>query len=77
MWYNSLLEKNKLPDPLIRAGIRKLLRQRLRDENKGDTERQQAHLMELIAELKTSPIAVHTAAANEQHYEVPTQFYQY
>ena len=77
MWYNSLLEKNKIPDPLIRIGIRKLLKQRLQDENKGNTEAQQEHLMKLIDELKASPIAINTVDANEQHYEVPTEFYEY
>ncbi|HSZ85709.1 MAG TPA: class I SAM-dependent methyltransferase [Puia sp.] len=77
MWYNSLLEKNKIPDALIRLGIRKLLKQRLRDEKKASTELQQQHLMQLIEELKNSPIAVNTVDANEQHYEVPTEFYQY
>lgn len=77
MWYNSLLEKNKIPDFLLRFGIRRLLQQRLDDENKGSTEAQQAHLMQLIAELKASPIAIHTQEANEQHYELPTEFYQY
>ncbi|HVX51525.1 MAG TPA: class I SAM-dependent methyltransferase [Chitinophagaceae bacterium] len=73
----KLLKQNKLPDFIIRTGIRRLLKQRLKDENKGNTEAQQAHLMCLIDELKASPIAVHTAAANEQHYEVPTEFYTY
>lgn len=77
MFYDKLLEKNKIPDFLIRIGIRRLLKQRLRDENKGNTEAQQEHLMALIAELKSSPIAVNTNEANEQHYEVPTEFYQY
>ncbi|MGZ3943875.1 MAG: SAM-dependent methyltransferase [Mucilaginibacter sp.] len=77
MWYDKLIEQNKIPDFLLRKGIRKLLKQRLDDENKGGVEAQQAHLMSLIAQLKTSPIAVNTADANQQHYEVPTQFYQY
>lgn len=77
MWYKALLEKNKIPDFLIRIGIRKLLKQRLRDENKGSIEAQQKHFMQLIEELKASPIAIHTAEANEQHYEVPTEFYKY
>jgi cyclopropane-fatty-acyl-phospholipid synthase len=77
MWYKALLEKNKVPDFLIRIGIRKLLKQRLRDENKGSIEAQQKHLLQLIEELKASPIAIHTAEANEQHYEVPTEFYKY
>lgn len=77
MWYTSLLEKNKLPDFLIRYGIRKLLKQRLREEKKANVELQQAHLMSLIDELKSSAIAVNTENANTQHYEVPTEFYQY
>jgi cyclopropane-fatty-acyl-phospholipid synthase len=77
MWYNSLLEKNRIPDSLIRIGIRKLLKERLQQEKKENAELQQAHLMKLIEELRSSPIAVNTVEANEQHYEVPTQFYKY
>ncbi len=77
MWYDKLLEQNKIPDFLLRRGIRDLLKQRLKDENRGDVEKQQAHLMGLIAQLKESPIAVNTMDANEQHYEVPTTFYKY
>ena len=70
-----MLEKNLLPDWLIRAGIRRLLAVRLRDENKGDIEKQKQHLMAFVEELKQSPIAVHTADANNQHYQVPTEFF--
>ena len=77
MWYDSLLEKDLVPDFLIRSGIRKLLRQRLKEEDKGSPEAQKRHLLSLIEELKNSPIAIETKAANEQHYEVPTEFYQY
>lgn len=74
---NRLLEKDQLPDFLLRAGIRRLLKQRLQQEKKENAELQQAHLMALISELKASPIAINTAEANEQHYEVPTEFYRY
>jgi cyclopropane-fatty-acyl-phospholipid synthase len=77
MWYQSLLEKNLIPDLLIRQGIRNLLRQRLRDEKKENPEKQKQYVLDLVQELKNSPIAVHTKAANEQHYEVPTEFFQY
>jgi cyclopropane-fatty-acyl-phospholipid synthase len=73
---DALLERNLLPDWLLRIGIRRLLRERLREENKGNAVDQQAHLLKLIAELKQSPIAIDTTAANTQHYEVPTRFYQ-
>jgi cyclopropane-fatty-acyl-phospholipid synthase len=77
MWYDKLLVNNQIPDFLIRMGIRKYLKQRLREENKGSEEAQQRHLLQFINTLKSSPIAVNTADANEQHYEVPTEFYQY
>ncbi len=67
---DSLLEKNLLPDWLIRIGIRRLLAQRIREE----TARYQRDAY--VADLKTRPLAEQTAAANEQHYEVPTAFYQ-
>ena len=66
-----LLEKNLLPDWLIRIGIRRLLGQRLREE----TARYDRAAY--VADLKTRALAEQTAAANEQHYEVPTPFYQY
>jgi len=77
MWYDKIIEQNIVPDFLLRTGIRNLLKLRLQEEDLGDTEKQQAHLMGLIERLKASPIAVNTVDANQQHYEVPTQFYQY
>jgi cyclopropane-fatty-acyl-phospholipid synthase len=77
MWYDKMLEQDKIPDILLRKQIRKYVRQRLADENKGNVEAQQLHLLELIDFLKSSPIAVNTSDANEQHYEVPTEFYKY
>lgn len=73
---DSLLARDVFPDPLLRLGIRHLLRQRIRDETRGDVAAQRAHLMNLIDELRRSPIAIGTASANEQHYEVPTRFHQ-
>jgi len=67
---DALLEKNLLPDFAIRIGIRRLLGQRLKDEAGYDAA-------SYVANLKTRSIAEQTAAANEQHYEVPTDFYQY
>jgi len=67
---DSLLEKNLLPDWLVRIGIRRLLAQRIREE-----ERRYDRAV-YVADLKTRALAEQTAAANEQHYEVPTAFYQ-
>jgi cyclopropane-fatty-acyl-phospholipid synthase len=71
-----LLERDLVPDGLIRRRIRALLAQRLHEENRGDPEAQQAHLSSFIDALRDSPIAIHTTDANEQHYEVPTSFFE-
>ena len=72
----SLLERDLLPDWLIRIGIRRLLAARLAEEDKGSAQAQQAHLMQLVEELRHSPVAIATREANEQHYELPTRFFE-
>ena len=71
----TLLENDVLPDSVIRAGIRRLLRERLREEDSGNPERQRARRLRFVEELRASPVAVETKAANEQHYEVPAAFF--
>lgn len=73
---DNLLIKNLLPDQIIRFGIRNLLKQRLKSERKNSPEEQKKHFMGLVNYLSENPIAVNTAEANEQHYEVPTEFYK-
>ncbi|HCN76061.1 MAG TPA: SAM-dependent methyltransferase [Verrucomicrobiales bacterium] len=73
---NDLLAKDLLPDAAIRLGIRQRLAATLRRHESLDPEARQAALMSHIAGLKAGPVAVETDAANEQHYEVPTRFYQ-
>lgn len=74
MLTDTLLEKNLLPDSLIRFGIRRLLRQRLNEEEQKYADPD--YYKNLLASFADAPIAVHTAEANTQHYEVPTEFYQ-
>jgi cyclopropane-fatty-acyl-phospholipid synthase len=72
---DALLEKDLLPDWVVRIGIRRLLARRIRDESgPGDPgERLRAY----AEDLRRRPIAEDTRAANEEHYEVPTPFFQY
>jgi len=72
----ELAEKGKMPDAAIRAGIRKLLRDRLKMEEKGSREEQLEALYRFIEMMKKSPVAVATDTANEQHYEVPSDLFQ-
>ena len=69
----SLLEKNLLPDWLIRVGIRRLLRQRLREI---EAPFPGIQVVQFATTLRTMPIAINTVESKEQHYEVPTAFYQ-
>jgi cyclopropane-fatty-acyl-phospholipid synthase len=62
------MERGYLPDTAIRFGIRKLCKERLntlRNTSQAD----------YIEVLKNSPIAVNTREANEQHYELPADFF--
>jgi len=74
-WYERFVDRDMVPDRVLRSGVRRLIAQRLHAEDKGDPEAQQAHLMRHIEHLKASPIAVQTPAANRQHYEVPAEFF--
>ncbi len=72
----SLLERDFVPDFLIRRRIRSLLAARLREEDQGDPERQQQRMSDFLKALARGPVAIETAAANRQHYEVPADFYR-
>jgi len=71
-----LLEKNLIPDGLIRVGIRRLLAQRLSEETLASDAHERTHLANFASELSTMPIAINTQESKDQHYEVPTAFYQ-
>ena len=69
-------ERKILPDSIIRVGIRHLLKKRLLDEKAHDMEMASKLKQQCIEMLRKSPIAIETESANEQHYEVPAEFYQ-
>jgi cyclopropane-fatty-acyl-phospholipid synthase len=71
----ALAESGSLPDPLVRLGIGLLIRTRLRQEHRGGIEALREHQRAFVATLRKSPIAVETAAANEQHYEIPPELF--
>lgn len=71
----GLAERGLVPDALLRAGIRRMCAQRLRDEHAGNPDAAARRNAALIAELRQSPVAIHTDAANRQHYELPPAFF--
>ena len=73
---DDLLAKDIIPDALIRIGIRSRLKETLKPFKNLNCEDRQAVLMKHVAELKECPLAIATEEANEQHYELPTNFFQ-
>ncbi len=69
-------ERGLIPDVLTRAGIRRLSAARLRDEQGASIEAADAQYRRRLAELKSSPVAIYTDAANQQHYELPPGFFE-
>jgi cyclopropane-fatty-acyl-phospholipid synthase len=74
--YNKWLEQDLFPDWLIRVAIRRLLAARLREESRGGPEAQAERLKWFVQQLRQSPVAIRTDAANAQHYEVPAEFFR-
>lgn len=72
----DLAEKRWLSDSMVRSGMRRLMAKRLKAETAKTDDEQAERLQAFIAELDASPIAVETAAANRQHYEVPAEFFR-
>ncbi|WOE32430.1 MULTISPECIES: cyclopropane-fatty-acyl-phospholipid synthase family protein [unclassified Acinetobacter] len=72
----ELIESGKIPDIAIRAGIRTLSKKRLTEEGRFDPQRAAQRYMEVLNLLQNSAIAIETDKANQQHYELPTAFFQ-
>lgn len=73
----GLAERGVLPDALVRLGIRRLCERRLREESAGGPMLQSARFAAQVAALRESRVAIHTDAANRQHYELPPAFFQH
>lgn len=74
MKLENIVDSGLVPEPILRAGIRAVCALRLREERRS-IEDEQARHQALVAELRSSEIAIETAAANEQHYEVPAALF--
>jgi cyclopropane-fatty-acyl-phospholipid synthase len=72
----GLAERGQLPDALVRLGIRRMCAQRLADGHRGGAGAEAARYQALIASLRHSEVAIHTDAANGQHYELPPAFFE-
>jgi len=72
----QLAERGLIPDWFCRKGIRSLIALRIKQERSDSDEENRRKAAELLARLRTSSVAVHPDKANEQHYELPSEFFQ-
>lgn len=72
----ELVEAGLVPDWVTRLGIRGIVKERLVEERRGDIEAITSHFSEFLGKLRQEPLAIETAAANAQHYEVPAEFFK-
>ena len=68
-------EAGWVPDFLLRAGIRNLCKKRLRQCEGNHCEKAAESIASYLEEADNAPIALLPEKANEQHYEVPPEFY--
>jgi cyclopropane-fatty-acyl-phospholipid synthase len=73
----GLAERGLVPDALLRLGIRRMCAQRLCEERAGGAEEQAQRQALRLDLLRHSPVAIETAAANAQHYELPPAFFEH
>ena len=71
----DLTEQGMMPDVVLRRGIRLLLKQRLKEISSSDVETMAELQNDFIRQMKDAAIALVPEKANEQHYEVPADFY--
>jgi cyclopropane-fatty-acyl-phospholipid synthase len=71
----ALAERGLVPDPLVRIGIRRLLRERLVAEARRSRDGVAA-LDRFVAGMAASEVAPVPQLPNQQHYEVPAAFFE-
>jgi len=68
-------ERGLVPDSVIRAGIRRLCRQRLKEIDAHDVESAARNMEHFVRQMNASVTAPVPELANEQHYEVPPELF--
>ena len=69
------VEQGLVPDRVVRLGIRRLLKERLAEMHQADVESAEEANQHFVEEMRRAPIAPLPDKANEQHYEMPAEFF--
>ena len=68
-------EQGYVPDRVIRAAIRRLVRARLAELKPWDAAHVADTTVRFVSSMDDAPIAPLPEKANEQHYELPPEFF--
>jgi cyclopropane-fatty-acyl-phospholipid synthase len=71
-----LAESGRVPDAVLRWVIRRMCRQRLREDVPTDPALAQARTETFLAVARRAAIAIAPERANAQHYELPAAFFE-
>jgi len=69
------VERGWVPDVITRAAIRQLCAQRLRGCDRGQKITNSGTISALVESMRSGPIAPVPEKSNEQHYELPPEFF--
>ena len=72
----SWIEQGYVPDAVVRRGIRRLCEQRLKGIDAADAEAASTRTEAFVRLMDHSPVALVPELANEQHYELPAEFFE-
>jgi cyclopropane-fatty-acyl-phospholipid synthase len=73
---DAMIDRGLVPKPLLRHGVRMVLRERLAEQQRIYADDRESALRRFVEHMRASPIALVPGKANEQHYEVPAEFYE-
>jgi len=72
----EMAERGWIPDSLVRCGIRRMDRKRLREIFVPEGHALEEAKNAFVEKMRQSPIAINTQEANQQHYELPPAFFE-
>ena len=76
MWFDALIDKGILPDKALRFFVRSGLKKYTNRINRLSEEEIRSIQKDFVDTLLQYPITINIKDANEQHYEVPSKFFE-
>ena len=72
----SIAEKGYLPDSILRKGMQRMCRNRITDIRISDEITREKYIKDFIDDMNRADIAPSPYFANQQHYEIPHNFFE-